>query len=43
MRPSDKNYGIHPYDPAYDDDFDYEATMEEYERDREMEWDDTRD
>lgn len=41
-KPIDINAGIHPHDPEYRDDFDYEAEMERYELEREMEEDDKR-
>lgn len=37
MRPwRDKNAGIHPQDPAYDDNYDAEADYDAYERECEL-------
>ena len=42
MKPHNTNLGKHPLDPEYDDSFDYDAEMERYERELEMEEDDRR-
>ena len=30
MKPRNKNFGKSPFDPDYDDEFDYEEQLEEY-------------
>lgn len=31
MKPHDKNFGIHPLSPEYDDSFDYQEILDDYE------------
>ena len=41
-KPADKNFGKHPLDPEYDDDFNYEDELYRYEMEIEAEEDDRR-
>ena len=41
-KPVDKNFGKHPQDPDYDDNFNYEDELYRYEMEIEMEEDDRR-
>lgn len=41
-KPTDVNFGIHPHDPDYHDDYDYEKELCKYEMEIEMEEDDRR-
>ena len=42
IKPRNKNLGKHPLDPEYDDGYDYEEMLNNYEIEIEMEEDDRR-